>query len=278
MTPRELLLSTTQKFRAAGIPDPETDGALLLSSLCGTAPLSLRLDTETILSEKILSDYEALTARRLQRIPLQYLLREAPFFGRMFSVDPRVLIPRPETEMLCEWALEILKEISFPRVMDLCCGSGCIGLTVKAERPDADVILSDISADALNVSRDNAVRLGVSVSFRQSDLLDGFSPALYDLIVSNPPYIPTEDCSNLQAEVQKEPMLALDGGKDGLDLYRRMIPEAKRFLLPGGALLMELGEKESEAVSLILSDSGYGKIEIRKDLNGIQRMILARND
>lgn len=275
MTPCELIRSTAVRFRSAGIPDPENDSALLLASLCGTAPLTLRLDMDTALKPALLSRYEFLVDQRLKRIPLQYILGESPFCGHLFKVDPRVLIPRPETELLCYWALEILKDQKAPRVLDLCCGSGCIGLSLKASSPDIQVTLSDISADALSVASENMRRLSLIVSLHQGDLLEGFPPVSFDLIVCNPPYIPAADCIGLQPEVLFEPRLALDGGVDGLDLYRRLIASAVTVLEPGGALLMELGIHESGPVSGLLSASGYTGIQVRKDLNGIERMILA---
>ena len=275
MTPRELIRITADRFRACGVPDPDNDASLLLSHLTGRQPLKLRLDTDTLIDPALLTAYDKLAGKRMERIPLQYLLGEAPFYRRIFKVDSRVLIPRPETELLCEWALDILKNFQSPRVLDLCCGSGCIGLTIKAEKPDARVTLSDISADALNVSAVNALRLNLDVSIRQSDLLDGFNASSFDLIVSNPPYIPTAECTLLQPEVQKEPRLALDGGPDGCDIYRRIVDNAGSVLAPGGRLMMELGILESDTLSSLLSDYGYEDIEIRRDYSGIDRMVLA---
>lgn len=275
MTPRELIRLTAVRFRSAGIPDPENDSALLLSSLCGIAPLPLRLDAETVLEQSLLSRYEQLVRQRLKRIPLQYILGEAPFCGHMFLVDERVLIPRPETELLCLWALDVMKEYPAPRVLDLCCGSGCIGLSLKAAYPAAAVTLSDLSSDALAVASENMHRLSLDAVLRQGDLLDGFPPACFDLIVCNPPYIPTADCETLQPEVLLEPRLALDGGSDGLDLYRRLTVSAANVLTPGGALMVELGIHEAGPVSALLSASGYSGIQVRPDLNGIDRMILA---
>ena len=275
MTPCQLIRHTAARFRSAGIPDPENDSALLLVSLCGGEPLSLRLDTDTILEESLLSRYDLLVRQRLQRIPLQYILGEAFFCGHRFTVDPRVLIPRPETELLCIWALDILKDYSDPSVLDLCCGSGCIGLSLKAASPEIRVTLSDISADALDVAAENMRRLSLAVELHQGDLLEGFLPGSFDLIVCNPPYIPTADCAVLQEEVLFEPRNALDGGADGLDLYRRLIASAAGVLVPGGALMMELGIHETDPVSALLSASGYLGIQVRKDLNGIERMILA---
>ena len=174
MTPRDLIRKTASRFRASGIPDPENDAALLLSFLTGRRPLDLRMDADTELPSAVFGEYEDLVIQRLERIPLQYLLGEAPFFRRSFLVDPRVLIPRPETELLCEWALEILRDLPSPRVLDLCCGSGCIGLTLKAECPDAFLTLSDLSPDALDVASANAARLSLDVELVQRDLLEGF--------------------------------------------------------------------------------------------------------
>lgn len=275
MTPRALLLHTAQRFRESGIPDPETDASLLLSSLTGLSPLSLRLDTDTELSETVLSAYRDLADRRLQRIPLQYILGETYFCGRRFRVDPRVLIPRPETELLCQWALSLIRDIPSPKILDLCCGSGCIGLTLKAERPDAAVTLSDISPDALAAAASNARDLSLDVAFCRRDLLDGFAGSAMDLIVSNPPYIPSAECSSLQPEVLNEPLLALDGGPDGCDLYRRIIRAARSVLAPGGLLLMETGIHESFLLSSLLLSEGFSSVETRKDYNRIDRMILA---
>lgn len=275
MTPRDLIRNTANRFLSAGIPDPENDAALLLSYLTGRPALELRLDSDSETDSALFSAYQDLAEKRMNRIPLQYLIGEAPFYRRLYKVDPRVLIPRPETELLCEWALDILKDFRYPRVLDLCCGSGCIGLTIKAERPDAVVTLSDISSDALNVSAVNAVRLSLDVSICQSDLFSAFNGSFFDMIISNPPYIPSDDCRRLQPEVMNEPRLALDGGPDGCDLYRRIISSAGSVLSSGGKLLMELGINESVPISLLLSEYGFTGIEVRKDYAGIDRMILA---
>lgn len=276
MTPCALLRETTRRFREAGIPDPETDGALLLSFLLGKPPLSLRLDTETELSPDMLDSFDTLVRRRLDREPLQYITGEAPFCGRMFFVDRRVLIPRPETEELCAWALENLPASDPCRVLDLCCGSGCIGITLKAEQPDAFVTCSDLSPEALALAAENADHLGVDVAFCQADLLDGFATSGFNLIISNPPYIPSAVCNTLQEEVLQEPRLALDGGPDGLSVYRRIIPDAFSALVSGGVLMMELGEGEDAEVEKLLLDHSFVSVEIREDLSGIRRMILAR--
>ena len=275
MNPRELIRLTAERFRAAGVPDPENDAALLLAHLTGKPALALRLETDTDVDASVRAAYDKLVLRRLDRYPLQYILGEAPFCNRIFKVDPRVLIPRPETELLCEWALELLSGVSFPRVLDLCCGSGCLGLTVKAERPDASVTLSDLSGDALNVTAVNAARFSLDVSVVQSDLFRDLAGSCFDLILSNPPYIPSGLCDSLQPEVRAEPLLALDGGSDGCDLYRRIISTAPAFLSDGGKLLMELGINEADYLADILENSGWRNIVIRRDYAGVDRMILA---
>ena len=274
MTPRSLLRETAKRFCDAGIPDPETDSALLLSFLTGCDPLRLRLDTDTELPPCILRNFDELVRRRLFREPLQYITGEAPFFGRMFFVDEHVLIPRPETEELCSWCLDILPA-SGADVLDLCCGSGCIGLTLAAERPSLRVTLADCSRNALDIAAKNASRLDVQISLHCGDLTEGLPPSFFDCIVSNPPYIPSAECACLQPEVMAEPVLALDGGPDGLSFYRRIASEASRILRKEGLLLLELGYGEAEAVSVLLQAAGFTGISVRKDVRGIPRMMLA---
>ena len=281
MTPRELLLSAASRFRQAGIPDPETDSAWLLSSLCGSSPLSLRLDTDTVLSPSLLDAYESLAARRLAREPLQYILGSVSFCGLSLRVDPRVLIPRPETELLCSWVLESLSSpesagfFPSPRILDLCCGSGCIGLALKNALPAAEVTLSDLSADALSVASANADLLGLSVRFNRGDLASGLPLNDFHLVVCNPPYIPSSECRSLQPEVLHEPLSALDGGVDGLDFYRRLARSVPSLLVPGGLLFLELGFGEAAPVSRLLRDAGFESVEIRQDFNRIDRMLRA---
>lgn len=272
MTPRQLLLETAALFRAAGIPDPEVDGALLLSHLTGRAPLSLRLDTDTILADDVLARFLALREKRLRRVPLQYLTGEASFLGQVFRVDERVLIPRPETEMLVERAVAALAGRTSPRVLDLCCGSGCIGVSVKLARPDAQVTLTDASEGALSVARENARRLGAQADFRLGDL---FAPVegTFDAILSNPPYIPAADCLTLQEEVRREPLMALDGGADGLDFYRRIAAEAPSRLTDGGVLLMEIGWDQGESVPALLRQAGFAEVRAHEDFQGILRVV-----
>ena len=273
MNPRDLIRSASESFRRAGIPDPEYDSSMLLSVLTGQAPLLLRMDTDTCLDQDMLARFQALCNRRLLREPLQYILGETSFCGFTFHVDSRVLIPRPETELLCEWALELVPAGRPVRVLDLCTGSGCLGVSLKLLRPGAVVTASDLSPDALDVAGLNAARLHADVRFLQGDLFGAVADEVFDLIVSNPPYIPSSDCRTLQPEVMREPSSALDGGADGLDFYRRICREAPSHLAAGGALLMELGDGEADRVASVLRESGFRSVEIRNDYQSLPRMI-----
>ena len=275
MTPCELIRQTAALFHSAGIPDPAWDSALLLAHLTGHPPLNLRLDTDTQLSESTLQAFAALRDRRLERTPLQYLTHEQSFLGHTFFVDERVLIPRPETELLAERVIDALRPVKAPNVLDLCCGSGCIAVSVALALPDAQVHASDLSAGALAVTRQNAEALGVRITLHQGDLLAAVTGLRFHLIVSNPPYIPTAACAALQQEVLQEPAMALDGGGDGLDFYRRIAREAPRHLLPGGKLFLEVGFDQAEAVCVLLTSGGFADAAVYPDLQGIGRMVEA---
>ncbi len=274
MNPRALLKATASAFRDAGIPDPEVDAALLLSHVTGQPPLSLRLDMTTALPDDVLTRFDALVSRRLTRQPLQYLLHTQPFLGRDFYVDERVLIPRPETELLAERAIAALREHPHPIALDLCCGSGALAVSMALEVPGAQVHAADLSPDALAVTAKNAELLGASVTLHQGDLFVAVPTIAFDVIVSNPPYIPSADCLTLQEEVRREPMMALDGGTDGLNFYRRIASDAPKFLRPGGVLLLEVGFDQAEAVMALLAD--FADVQAHEDYQHIPRMIEAR--
>lgn len=274
MNPRTLLKATASAFRDAGIPDPEVDAALLLSHVTGQPPLSLRLDMTTALPDDVLTRFDALVSRRLTRQPLQYLLHTQPFLGRDFYVDERVLIPRPETELLAERAIAALREHPHPIALDLCCGSGALAVSMALEVPGAQVHAADLSPDALAVTAKNAELLGASVTLHQGDLFVAVPTIAFDVIVSNPPYIPSADCLTLQEEVRREPMMALDGGTDGLNFYRRIASDAPKFLRPGGVLLLEVGFDQAEAVMALLAD--FADVQAHEDYQHIPRMIEAR--
>jgi len=208
-----------------------------------------------------------LCRRRLQDEPLAYLAGEKEFFGLALQVDGRVLVPRPDTETLVEWALERLHGLGAPRVLDLGTGSGAIALAIQSARPDAAVEAVDRSAEALAVARANAARLGLPVRFRQADWLQG--AGRYHLIVSNPPYVRADD-EHLPA-LRHEPRAALVAGPDGLADLRRIAAAAPPHLEPGGWLLLEHGWDQAQAVRALLEAAGLADVSSRNDLAGIQR-------
>jgi release factor glutamine methyltransferase len=222
--------------------------------------------------------YDALVARRQRREPLAYIIGSKEFWNLSFEVSPAVLIPRPETELLVEAALDRYRPGSTIRIADVCTGSGCVAIALAYERPGARVAATDISADALLVARRNAGRLQVEsrVNFVETDLLAGIS-ATFDLIVSNPPYVPEGDRETLQQEVREhEPALALFGGSDGLSAIRRLAADSVAHLPAGGVLMFEFGAGQETAVDQLIAATAGLKMEgIKPDLQGIPRMAIA---
>ena len=209
-----------------------------------------------------------LCERRATGEPLAYIVGHKEFFGLDLVVDKRVLVPRPDTETLVEWAIELLPADGAPKVIDLGCGSGAIALAIKHSRPRAEVHATDASTDALDVSRNNATRLSLDVRFLQRSWLEGIDGG-YDLIVSNPPYIAAEDPH--LAGLAHEPLAALAAGADGLDDLRAIISQAPANLRPGGWLLLEHGWDQATAVRELLTAAGFQEACSRRDLAGIER-------
>ena len=274
MTIRQRLKAAAEELRAAGVPDPEYDSAMLLARVTGKPHLALRLAEEE-LGPEAERRFSALMARRIRREPLQYLLGSAVFCGMEFRVGPGVLIPRPETELLAEWALSLLSGRTRPRILDLCCGSGCLGLTMQKRLPEARVTLTDLSPEALRITEENRARLGLECRILEGDLFAPVAGEQFECILSNPPYIPSGECGGLQAEVLREPRMALDGGADGLDFYRRITAEAPGHLTPGGLLMMEAGFGQAAEIARLAVESGAARTEIRRDDAGLERMVLA---
>jgi release factor glutamine methyltransferase len=271
MRARELLKDAKRRLTASGSPDPEADALWLLSDALRVhrGALPLRLDDEV--GGQAVEWFEAALARRESGEPLQYVEGFAWFYGRKFSVDQRVLIPRSDTEALCEAALKRLKPGM--RVLDLCTGSGILAITFQLEVPGLSVIGADVSPDALTVARENAKALGASVTWAQGDLFEAVSGA-FDLIACNPPYLTGADMENLQPEVEREPRIALYGGADGLDFYRRIAKELPDRLNPGGWALFEVGMGQAEDVADMLKS--LGATGIVKDLSGADRVVMIR--
>ncbi|MBQ6174169.1 MAG: peptide chain release factor N(5)-glutamine methyltransferase [Clostridia bacterium] len=276
VAPRPLILEAARRLREAGVPDPAWDASVLLSHLTGRPPLELRLDTDTELPPETAEAFRALLVRRCERVPLQWLTGEQEFLGHRFRVTPDVLIPRPETALLARRAIDRVRQQAGASLLDLCCGSGCIAVSVALACPSCRVYAADLSDAALRTARENAASLGAAVRFSQGDLFGAVGDARFDCIVSNPPYIPTADCAELQEEVRREPLLALDGGPDGLRFYRAIAAEAGAHLNPGGTLLLEIGAGQAEDVPDLLRSRGFTGIAVFPDLSGIPRIVEAR--
>jgi len=217
-----------------------------------------------------------LLQRREGQEPLAYILGWREFYGRRFRVTPSVLIPRQETETLVETALRQVDSAASPlRVLDLGTGSGCIGITLKLERPTLEVVCSDICPEAIEVAQENALALGASVQFRASDLFEGFRGERFDLIVTNPPYVGLHEA--LPAEVREfEPSGALYGGHTGLDIYESLAESAADHLPDDGTMMMEVGHTQAVAVALLFEGSGWGIVETVKDLTGTERVVVVQ--
>jgi release factor glutamine methyltransferase len=274
-TIRKVLTWTTQHFEKRKVDAPRLTAEVLLAHVLKTGRVRLYVDLDRPLEKEELATFRALIERRIAGEPTQYLTGVREFYNRPFKVDPRVLIPRPETELLVEACLQRLPKDAPSRVLDVCVGSGCIALSIAAERPQATVFATDLSPDAIALARENAEALKVAdrVTLLQGNLFAPLPPdARFDVVVSNPPYIATAEIDTLSAEVRREPRMALDGGADGLVLIRRVAEGARRHLVPGGLLAMEIGETQGAALVAVLQAAGYAEVRVEKDLERRDRM------
>ena len=272
-TCRDALRAASGMLAQAGVPDPAVDAAFLLSHVTSTPHLLLRAEGWRELTQSQLDAYQALIDRRCRREPLQYILGTAQFMGVTLRAQPGALIPRNDTETLCEQALARMQ--GRERVLDLCTGTGALAIAIALRFPGVQVTAADISADALAVARQNIADTGARVTLRQGDLFAAAAGERFDIIVSNPPYITAEEMADLQPEVCREPALALYGGLDGLDFYRRIAREAPDYLSPGGWLLLEIGSAQAEAVSALLAER-FEALAVYPDMQGLPRAVAAR--
>jgi release factor glutamine methyltransferase len=276
----------TDDFRARGIENPRLDAEVLCSFALGISRIQLIVDGKRPLVPTELARLRDLVRRRRTHEPIAYLRGEREFYGRVFHVDKRVLVPRPDTEALVDVALARTSGVSMAmRALDLCTGSGCVAITLARQRPTAFVVGTDLSAEALAVARDNACRLGAyNVAFAQGDLFDfDLGPAFarrsaaarrFDVVTANPPYIPSAEIAGLMADVRDfEPRGALDGGADGLDFVRRIVAGARAVLVPGGALAVEVGAGQAEEVSALFAAAGYVDVTTARDIARIERVV-----
>ncbi len=279
-TIESLLKWATDDFKAKGIDSPRLDAEVLLGWATGRSRIELIMEAKRELASEELAKFRDAVKRRRMREPVAYVRGPREFFGRTFRVDKRVLVPRPDTETLVEVALDRTRHVSMSmRALDLCTGSGCVGVTLARERPTSFVVATDLSPAAIDVARDNALRLGTyNVACFVGDLFAAVDPRLrFDVITANPPYIPSAEISKLDADIRDfEPSLALDGGDDGLSIARRIVDEAPLHLEANGILAIEIGYDEAERARAIFASRGFADIETKRDYGKIERVISGR--
>ena len=276
----DLLKKTSGFFAAKGIESPRLQAELLLAAVLGCERLDLYMQFDKILTPDETDAYRDSVRRRSLREPVQHIVGSAAFRGLEVQVNGEVLIPRPETEGVVEVALKRLEGRPEPRVLDLGCGSGAIALAVAQECEGAQVTAVDVSESALETARANAEAndLAERVEWRCGDLFAALEAGTtYDLIVSNPPYIPSVDIAALEPEVRDfEPRRALDGGADGLDFYRRIAAEVPTYLEAGGDLVLEIGAGQHDAVGGLFAGAQWQDLDVQADLAGVPRVVAVR--
>lgn len=289
---KEIIKIAENQLAAAGVEDAAIDAKELYCYLMNIDKMRLMLRWQDVLQDNQCEEYFNLIERRASRVPLQHITGVQEFMGLEFKVSEHVLIPRQDTETMVEDALEVLNEGTLRgealpmkrkgswNVLDLCCGSGAIGVSLAANKSDLKVTCADISDEALKVAKENGTKLAKGVKFVKSDMFESFKGKLgnkkFDMIISNPPYIKKEVIETLQPEVKDhEPMMALDGGEDGLDFYRLIAEQAENFLKKEGVLVMEIGHDQMEEVKALLEARGtYSLVTGLKDLAGRDRIVV----
>lgn len=289
MKTRILIKEGEYRLAKAYCMDAKIDAEELFCFLTGIDKVQLFLQAEEEVSEEIEEKYLELIKKRAERVPLQHITGVQEFMGHKFKVTPQVLIPRQDTETLVTEAAKIIQDtpkekLSFIErlrgnkewdVLDLCCGSGAIGISLAKICSNIKVTASDISGEALEVAEENAKNLRVKIKFARGDMFEPHKGRKFDMITANPPYIKTKMISILQEEVKEhEPLIALDGGRDGLDFYRIIVEQAAGYLKPDGFLLMEIGHDQGEDLRKMLKDKGvYTSAEVIRDLPGKDRVV-----
>lgn len=275
-----VLTSGTDFLQARGVESPRIACELLLGRLLGRKRLELPLSFEQNLTEKQLEAMRRGIKRVAAGEPVQYVLGQAEFMGHAFTVDRRALIPRPETEVLVREVLNCMAlwDVEMPAILDMGTGSGCIVVSLARERPHALYVGLDPSAEALSLAQENAMSLGVAdrVAFAEGDVADVVEPETMDAVVANLPYVTTSECEALPIHIRDhEPRAALDGGPDGLDVFREAIPDAAIALKSKGTLFLEIGASQAQVVTTLLQENGYQDITVVQDLAGRDRVVRA---
>lgn len=282
VTYNDLYLDTRKRMKKMGVAAAQLEARELICAASGKTREQLFQDMPLYAPNQVVDKLEKFITRRIAGEPVAYLVGEWEFYGVTLEITPEVLIPRPDTEVLAERAIRLLKEAGESgRLLDLCCGSGCIGLAAAAQVPECRAVLVDLSEGAVKLAKQNIRRNNLTsrVTCFSGDAMGEPDSALwnFDVITCNPPYIPTEDIEKLDASVRDyEPRMALDGGADGLDFFRAVATGWEKVLRPGGTLLFEVGIGQAERVKQILTQAGYEKVSVHRDLVGIPRVVEGR--
>ncbi len=277
-TVARLLEWTTGRFKERGIDSPRLEAEILLASALGIRRIDLYVGHDQIVDDAGRARFRDMVRRRQEGCPTAHIVGKKEFYSLDFAVSPATLIPRPDTELLVDEALRQAKPLTDPLIADIGTGTGCVAVALAHRLPKARIVAVDISPEALETARGNATRLGVAdrVDFRLGDLLAPLAGLRPDLIVSNPPYIPTGDIAGLDPGVRDhEPALALDGGPDGLRVIERLAEQALSLLAPGGRLLVEIGAGQEEGARGVLTRAGFTVESVRKDGGGHPRVVRA---
>ncbi len=278
MTVLQVLQNTADFFARKGIDSPRLNIEHLLADALGKRRIDLYLEFDRTLSENELAPLREKVRRRAEGEPLQYLLGSWDFFGRAFRTDPRALIPRPETEVLVEIVLKVIRAKPSSRtcLLDVGTGSGVLAITFALECPNLQIVGSDVSPLALNLARENAERQGLNgrIEWVESDLLSSVAGS-FDFLVANLPYIPTAELPKLAPEVKRDPQLALDGGPDGLVVIRRLLQEAPKVLRDGAFVILEVGFDQAGRVADLLTAQKLRDISVENDYQGVRRFVTA---
>jgi release factor glutamine methyltransferase len=278
VTVLQVLQNTADFFARKGIESPRLNIEHLLADALGKRRIDLYLEFDRTLSEKELAPLREKVQRRVDGEPLQYLLGSWDFFGRAFRTDERALIPRPETEILVEIALKVIRAqpSSRNRLLDIGTGSGVLAITLALECPSLSVVGSDVSPLALNLARENAEAQGLErrIEWIESDLLKSVTGP-FDFLVANLPYIPTAELPKLASEVQRDPQLALDGGSEGLAVIRRLVQDAPKVLTGGAFVILEVGFDQADQVADLMRVQKFRDISVENDYQGVRRFVTA---
>ena len=272
----ELLNEGIERLQSSGVLNARMEAQLVLSKIVDKPKEWLMVHFDEVVSSEDCIAFRDIIEKRIKGEPLQYLLREAYFMGLPFFVNENVLIPRADTEILVESVIQRFTQNEKIKILDMCTGSGCIAISIKKYLEQAFVFAADISKNAIEVAKNNALKNDVHVEFILSDKFINIPNIKFNVIVSNPPYLTEKEMEELQKEVTYEPSIALAGGKDGLDFYREISLRAKTYLEKNGLLAFEIGYKQGDDVLALLVEQGYENIEVLEDYSGNQRVVIAK--